>query len=103
MNATRFASLCAAATAVVLAAAGCANSRDGSATQPSATMAPVGAAPMAQQANPIAAEAPAPAPMANAPAESVVAATPSSAMAGPQSANMSSNMMSERAPRADRN
>jgi len=63
----------------------------------------VATAPELQQPGPIVVEARAPAPMATAPADTVVVAMPQTALAAPQSSSMSNNMMSERAPRADRN
>lgn len=103
MNATRFALLSAASIAVALAA-GCANKSDRSAMQTPAPMTPVAAAPVAQQPDPVVvAEARAPVPMAAAPAAPAMTATPPTTLAAAPNSNMSNNMMTERAPRADRN
>jgi len=104
MNATRFALLSAASIAIALAA-GCANKSDRSAMQTPAPMTPVAAAPVAQQPAPVvvAAEARAPVLVATAPAAPVMTATPHTTMAAAPNSGMSNNMMTERAPRADRN
>jgi len=117
MNATRFATLSAAAIAVTFVLAGCATQRDNSAMQPQAGMAPAGDAATARQSQgmvvqaPEVAPAPVPyvapvretAPMASAPADPVVTSMPSNSSATWNNDTRSDNTITEREPRADRN
>lgn len=121
MNATRFATLSAAAIAVTFVLAGCATQRDDSAMQPQAGTAPAGDAATARQSQgmvvqaPEVAPAPVPAvvpyvepvretvPMASAPSDPVVTSMSSNSAATWNNDTMSDNTITEREPRADRN
>ncbi len=102
MNATRFASLSAVFIGIALAA-GCASDRDDRAMQMTAPMTPVAVAPMAQQPDPVVIYTPAPEPVAVAAADPMTTVTPPTVVATASNTRMSDDMMTERAPRADRN
>ncbi len=102
MNATRFTAISAALIGVTLAA-GCAGDRDDRTAQMEAPMTPVAAAPMVRQPEPGVTYAPAPMPMAAAAADPATTTTPSTIVASSSNTRMPDNMMTERAPRADRN
>ena len=121
MNATRFATLSAAAIAVTFAVAGCATQRDDGAMQPQAGMAPVGDAAAVGQSQSMVAQAPyvaaapvpavvpdaapfrEPVPMASAPAYPGVTSMSSNSASTANNNTLSDNTITERAPRADRN
>ncbi len=100
MNTPRIAFLSAAFVAVGLAA-GCAANRADRAMHMQEPMKPVAAAPIVQQPEPVTTAMPTPMPMAT--GAPVMTTTPSTVVASSSNANMSDNMMTERAPRADRN